>query len=78
TFINGSDRAVQSSQIDRMVFSPDFLVSYISHIMTLIPGDVILTGTPQGVGPLQAGDRVRIEIEGIGSLENTVTQSNQR
>jgi 2-keto-4-pentenoate hydratase/2-oxohepta-3-ene-1,7-dioic acid hydratase in catechol pathway len=59
-----------------MVFSPDFLVSYISQIMTLIPGDVILTGTPQGVGPLQIGDRVRIEIEGIGSLENTVVISN--
>ncbi|PSB50133.1 5-oxo-1,2,5-tricarboxylic-3-penten acid decarboxylase [filamentous cyanobacterium Phorm 6] len=72
TFVNGSDRPVQSSPIDRMVFSPDFLVSYISQIMTLIPGDVILTGTPQGVGPLQIGDRVRIEIEGIGSLENTV------
>ncbi|MEK0191129.1 MAG: FAA hydrolase family protein, partial [Oscillatoriales cyanobacterium] len=72
TFINDSDRPVQSDRIDRMVFSPDFLVSYISQIMTLIPGDVILTGTPQGVGPLQIGDRVRIEIEGIGSLENTV------
>jgi 2-keto-4-pentenoate hydratase/2-oxohepta-3-ene-1,7-dioic acid hydratase in catechol pathway len=74
TFINGSDRPVQSSQIDRMVFSPAFLVSYISQIMTLLPGDVILTGTPQGVGPMQIGDRVRIEIEGIGSLENTVIQ----
>ncbi len=72
TFVNGSDRPVQSSAIDRMVFCPDFLVSYISQIMTLNPGDVILTGTPQGVGPLQIGDRVRIEIEGIGSLENTV------
>jgi len=55
-----------------MVFSPDLLVSYISHVMTLLPGDVILTGTPEGVGPLQEGDRVRIEIEGIGSLENQV------
>jgi 2-keto-4-pentenoate hydratase/2-oxohepta-3-ene-1,7-dioic acid hydratase in catechol pathway len=44
--------------------------------MTLFPGDVILTGTPQGVGPLQIGDRVRIEIEGIGSLENTVVIGN--
>ena len=72
TFVNDSDRPVQSDRIDRMVFSPDFIVSYISQIMTLIPGDVILTGTPEGVGPLQIGDRVRIEIEGIGSLENTV------
>ncbi len=74
TFVNDSDRPVQSDRIDSMVFSPDFIVSYISQIMTLVPGDVILTGTPEGVGPMQIGDRVRIEIEGIGSLENTVTQ----
>jgi 2-keto-4-pentenoate hydratase/2-oxohepta-3-ene-1,7-dioic acid hydratase in catechol pathway len=55
-----------------MVFSPEFLVSYISQVMTLLPGDVILTGTPEGVGPMQIGDRVRVEIEGIGQLENTV------
>ncbi len=77
TFVNGSDRPVQCDRIDRMVFAPDFLVSYISQIMTLNPGDVILTGTPQGVGPLQIGDRVRIEIEGIGSLENTVISGNR-
>jgi 2-keto-4-pentenoate hydratase/2-oxohepta-3-ene-1,7-dioic acid hydratase in catechol pathway len=47
-------------------------VSYISQVMTLLPGDVVLTGTPQGVGPMQIGDRVRVEIEGIGHLENTV------
>jgi 2-keto-4-pentenoate hydratase/2-oxohepta-3-ene-1,7-dioic acid hydratase in catechol pathway len=56
-----------------MVFSPDFLVSYISQVMTLLPGDIILTGTPMGVGALQIGDRIRVEIEGIGRLENTVT-----
>ncbi len=55
-----------------MVFSPEFLVSYISQIMTLLPGDVVLTGTPAGIGPMQVGDRVRVEIEGIGSLENFV------
>jgi 2-keto-4-pentenoate hydratase/2-oxohepta-3-ene-1,7-dioic acid hydratase in catechol pathway len=55
-----------------MVFSPDFLVSYISQVMTLLPGDIILTGTPMGVGALQIGDRIRVEIEGIGRLENTV------
>ncbi|MDP5018191.1 MAG: fumarylacetoacetate hydrolase family protein, partial [Dolichospermum sp.] len=58
--------------IDQMVFSPDFLVSYISQVMTLLPGDIVLTGTPMGVGALQIGDRIRIEIEGIGRLENTV------
>jgi 2-keto-4-pentenoate hydratase/2-oxohepta-3-ene-1,7-dioic acid hydratase in catechol pathway len=55
-----------------MVFSPDFLVSYISQVMTLLPGDIVLTGTPMGVGALHIGDRIRIEIEGIGRLENNV------
>ena len=47
-------------------------MAYISQIMTLIPGDVILTGTPEGVGPMEAGNTVRIEIEGIGCLSNQV------
>lgn len=72
TFLNDSPNPVQSALINEMVFSPDRLVSYISQIMTLLPGDVILTGTPEGVGAMQVGDRVRIEIEGIGSLENAV------
>jgi 2-keto-4-pentenoate hydratase/2-oxohepta-3-ene-1,7-dioic acid hydratase in catechol pathway len=72
TFINDGDQPLQSATIDQMAFPPDVLVSYISQVMTLLPGDVILTGTPEGVGPMQLGDRVRIEIEGIGSLENTV------
>jgi 2-keto-4-pentenoate hydratase/2-oxohepta-3-ene-1,7-dioic acid hydratase in catechol pathway len=72
TFINDDTNPVQSAGIDQMVFSPDFLVSYISQVMTLLPGDVVLTGTPEGVGPLHKGDRVRVEIEGIGRLENTV------
>lgn len=70
TFLN--EDPVQSDSIGNMVFSPDFLVSYISQVMTLLPGDVILTGTPEGVGGMQVGDRVRVEIEGIGFLENTV------
>ena len=72
TFLNDDPKPVQNAGIDQMVFSPDFLVSYISQIMTLLPGDVVLTGTPEGVGPLHRGDRVRIEIEGIGRLENVV------
>lgn len=56
-----------------MVFKPDVIVSYISQVMTLTPGDIILTGTPEGVGAMQPGDSVRIEIEGIGSLSNQVT-----
>ncbi|MBV8883535.1 MAG: fumarylacetoacetate hydrolase family protein [Chroococcidiopsidaceae cyanobacterium CP_BM_RX_35] len=74
TFVNDNTRPVQSACIDEMVFPPDFLVSYISRVMTLLPGDVILTGTPFGVGPLHPGDRVVVAIEGIGRLENTITQ----
>jgi 2-keto-4-pentenoate hydratase/2-oxohepta-3-ene-1,7-dioic acid hydratase in catechol pathway len=55
-----------------MVFDPVALVSYVSHIMTLLPGDVILTGTPAGVGPLTDGDTVAVRIEGIGELANPV------
>lgn len=72
TFVNDLPKPRQSASIDTMVFSPEFLVAYISQIMTLLPGDVILTGTPEGIGSLVVGDRVRIEIEGIGSLENYV------
>jgi 2-keto-4-pentenoate hydratase/2-oxohepta-3-ene-1,7-dioic acid hydratase in catechol pathway len=72
TFLNSDHRPRQAAQISDMVFSPDVLVAYISQIMTLVPGDVILTGTPEGVGSLKSGDMVRIEIEGIGSLSNQV------
>jgi 2-keto-4-pentenoate hydratase/2-oxohepta-3-ene-1,7-dioic acid hydratase in catechol pathway len=72
TFLNDAEEPRQSVSVDEMVFSPVSLVSYISQIMTLLPGDVILTGTPAGVGAVNLGDRIRIEIEGIGSLENTV------
>ena len=70
TFLN--DRPVQSALVSEMNFSPEVLVSHISQAITLLPGDVVLTGTPEGVGAVQTGDRVRIEIEGIGSLENSV------
>lgn len=73
TFLNEDAKPVQSACIDEMIFTPDFLISYISRVMTLLPGDVILTGTPAGVGSLAIGDLVRVEIEGIGRLENTVT-----
>lgn len=55
-----------------MVFDVPTLVSYISHVMTLLPGDVILTGTPAGVSPLASGDIVTVSIEGIGDLSNPV------
>jgi 2-keto-4-pentenoate hydratase/2-oxohepta-3-ene-1,7-dioic acid hydratase in catechol pathway len=55
-----------------MVFDVPTLVSYVSHVMTLLPGDVILTGTPAGVSPVVAGDTVTVRIEGIGDLTNPV------
>lgn len=72
TFINNQAIPVQSASIETMTYGPDYLVAYISAIMTLLPGDVILTGTPAGVGPLSVGDQVRVEIEGIGGLTNSV------
>jgi len=60
------------SSTKEMIFPISQLISYISTIMTLFPGDVILTGTPAGVGILEAGDEVEITIEGIGLLKNPV------
>ncbi|MGB9678855.1 MAG: fumarylacetoacetate hydrolase family protein [Thermoanaerobacteraceae bacterium] len=70
TYVN--DEVKQKSNTRNLIFGVPRLVSYISHIMTLNPGDVILTGTPSGVGPLKHGDTVTIEIEGIGKLTNRV------
>jgi 2-keto-4-pentenoate hydratase/2-oxohepta-3-ene-1,7-dioic acid hydratase in catechol pathway len=70
TRVNGAER--QSARISDMVFSPAFLVAYISRMMTLLPGDLILTGTPAGVGPLSPGDVVEVDIEGVGVLRNRV------
>jgi 2-keto-4-pentenoate hydratase/2-oxohepta-3-ene-1,7-dioic acid hydratase in catechol pathway len=64
----------QSQTTASMIFSPAFLVSFISRVMTLEPGDVILTGTPEGVGPMQPGDTIEIEIGGVGVLRNSVTK----
>jgi 2-keto-4-pentenoate hydratase/2-oxohepta-3-ene-1,7-dioic acid hydratase in catechol pathway len=68
--VNG--RARQSGRTSEMAFSPASLISYTSRTITLLPGDVVLTGTPPGVGPLQPGDRVEIEVEGVGVLDNPV------
>ena len=72
TFVNNEEEPRQSALVQDMIFSPQVIVSYISQILTLFPGDVILTGTPEGVGPVNVGDRIRVEIEGIGSIENPV------
>jgi 2-keto-4-pentenoate hydratase/2-oxohepta-3-ene-1,7-dioic acid hydratase in catechol pathway len=76
TRVNGAVR--QSARTSGMVFSPAFLVAYISRMMTLLPGDLILTGTPAGVGPLSPGDSVEVEIEGIGVLRNRVVAGGGR
>jgi 2-keto-4-pentenoate hydratase/2-oxohepta-3-ene-1,7-dioic acid hydratase in catechol pathway len=68
--VNGVLR--QEARTDQMIFSPALLISYISQVMTLEPGDVVMTGTPAGVGPLEPGDTVEVEIEGVGTLTNTV------
>lgn len=69
--VNGELRQMASTK--EMIFPVTQLVAYVSNIMTLLPGDVILTGTPAGVGSLEKGDKVEITIEGIGSLTNTVS-----
>jgi len=68
TFLNGKLR--QSSNTKHLIFPVPLLVRFISSIMTLLPGDIISTGTPAGVGPMQPGDRVDVQIEGIGTLSN--------
>jgi 2-keto-4-pentenoate hydratase/2-oxohepta-3-ene-1,7-dioic acid hydratase in catechol pathway len=70
SYLNGERR--QHSNTKNLIFGPQQLVSFISHIMTLLPGDVIATGTPSGVGPMIIGDKIDVVIEGIGTLSNTV------
>ncbi|GMQ85924.1 MAG: fumarylacetoacetate hydrolase family protein [Acidimicrobiia bacterium] len=67
-----NDDTRQSATTAEMIFGVGELVSFISSVMTLLPGDVILTGTPGGVGPIVSGDRVEVEIEGVGVLVNPV------
>ena len=67
----------QDAAIAEMIFSVNDIIAYVSAFMTLEPGDLIATGTPSGVGPLQPGSKVRIEIEGIGVLENAVIPEDQ-
>ncbi|MHB1420186.1 MAG: fumarylacetoacetate hydrolase family protein [Bacillota bacterium] len=62
----------QSSNTREMIFDVYHLVSYLSQVMTLLPGDVIFTGTPSGIGPIKPGDRVEVVIEGVGRLSNPV------
>ena len=68
--VNGETR--QDGRTSQMVFDAAFLVSYVSEVFTLLPGDVILTGTPAGVGPITDRDVVEVEVEDIGVLRNPV------
>jgi len=70
--VNGEVR--QSSSTAHLLFPVPTLISFISGVMTLLPGDIIATGTPEGVSPLRDGDIVEVEIEGIGTLRNLVRQ----
>lgn len=69
-WVNGAKR--QSSSTRELIFPIPKLVAFISAIMTLLPGDIISTGTPSGIGPLAAGDRVTIKVQGVGELTNPV------
>jgi 2-keto-4-pentenoate hydratase/2-oxohepta-3-ene-1,7-dioic acid hydratase in catechol pathway len=69
-FQNGHLR--QNSSTSQLIFKPAELVSFISTNLTLLPGDVILTGTPSGIGPIRSGDRLEVRIQGLAPLVNTV------
>lgn len=70
TRLNGEVR--QKSRTSNLIFRCNFLVSFVSRVMTLLPGDVLSTGTPSGVGPMKLGDTVEVEIEKIGCLRNLI------
>jgi 2-keto-4-pentenoate hydratase/2-oxohepta-3-ene-1,7-dioic acid hydratase in catechol pathway len=69
-YVNGHVR--QSSRTRELIFTIPELVSFISSVMTLLPGDIISTGTPSGVGPIMPGDQVTVYVEGVGALTNPV------
>jgi 2-keto-4-pentenoate hydratase/2-oxohepta-3-ene-1,7-dioic acid hydratase in catechol pathway len=75
-WVNGERR--QSSSTRELIFAIPRLVAFISNNMTLLPGDIISTGTPSGIGPLQAGDTVTIKVEGVGELTNQVRSADPR
>ena len=72
THLNGD--LVQDGSTKDLIFDIPTLVAHITSVMTLLPGDVILTGTPEGVGPMEPGDEVEVSIEGLGALTNTVVK----
>jgi len=70
TRVNGVIK--QSANTRIFIFSLDHVIRYIAQVMTLLPGDLVLTGTPAGVGPLASGDQVEVKVDGVGSLKNSV------
>ena len=67
SYLNGKRK--QSSRTSQFIFPVDVLVSFISRIMTLNPGDLIITGTPAGIGPMKPGDEIEVRIEGSEALK---------
>jgi len=72
TFLNGEVK--QDGRTSDLIFDVPTLIAHVTSVMTLLPGDVILTGTPEGVGPMNPGDEVEISIQGIGNLTNKVVK----
>jgi 2-keto-4-pentenoate hydratase/2-oxohepta-3-ene-1,7-dioic acid hydratase in catechol pathway len=70
TYLNGEVK--QTTRTSQMIFNVYEIVSFVSQVMTLLPGDVIATGTTSGIGPMKQGDTVEIKIEGIGTLRNYI------
>jgi 2-keto-4-pentenoate hydratase/2-oxohepta-3-ene-1,7-dioic acid hydratase in catechol pathway len=73
--LNG--KVVQESNTSRMIFTIPVILAFVSRCLTLMPGDLISTGTPSGVGPLRHGDVVEVEVEGIGTLRNPVVEESR-
>ncbi len=70
TYVNGE--RCQSASVTEMIFPVDVIIRWVSRMMTLVPGDIVATGTPAGVGPLRAGDVVEVIVSGVGTLRNPV------
>jgi len=68
--VNG--KTMQDGNTSNLIFNVNFVVAYLSQFMTLLPGDIISTGTPAGIGPLTAGDVVTVRVSGVGDLVNPV------
>jgi 2-keto-4-pentenoate hydratase/2-oxohepta-3-ene-1,7-dioic acid hydratase in catechol pathway len=71
-WLNGERR--QASSTADLIFGLEELVAFVSHVMTLLPGDVISTGTPSGIGPMKAGDTITVKVGGVGDLTNPVVE----